>query len=72
MQCHRTRIKTKGSNPGAMPENPKQKKKVSNPGAMSENPKQKERSNLCTMPEIPNLKEGIESRRDVGEPEIKK
>ena len=50
-------MKRKGSNLGAMPENPKYKRKVSNLGA---------------MPENPNQKEEIKSRNDVGEPEIKK
>ena len=40
-QCLRTRIKRKGSNLGAMPENPKYKRKVSNLGAMPKNPNQK-------------------------------
>ena len=53
----RTRIKMKGSNLGAMSENPKYKRKV---------------SNLGTMPENSNQKEGIKSRNDAGEPEIKK
>ena len=57
MQCLRTRIKKKGSNLGSMPENPKYKRKVSNLGA---------------IPENSNQKAGIESRHDVGEPEIKK
>ena len=35
-------MKIKGSNLGAMPENPKKKTMGSNPSAMPENPKQKE------------------------------
>ena len=55
-RCWRTRNKTKGSNPGAMPENPKQMK-GSNSGAMPENPKQNE---------------GIEFGRDARELETKR
>ena len=45
----------KGSNPGAIPENPKQMKE-SNPGAMPENSRQKK---------------GIKSEQDAGEPKTK-
>ena len=41
-RCMRTRNKTKGSNPGAMPENPIERKGL-NTGVMEENPKKNER-----------------------------
>ena len=69
-RCQRTQNKKKGSNPGTMPENPKEKK-GSNPGTMSENSNQNKGSNSGAMPENPKKNEGIESRRYAGEPETK-
>ena len=75
----------KGSNLGAMPENPKQKKGFVF-GGNAEEPdikkdqiwarcrrtqNKKKGSNSGMMSENPKQNEGIESRRDIGEPEIK-
>ena len=61
----------KGSNPGAMPENPKQKKGFELGGNAGE-PDIKKGSNLGTMSENLEQKEGIEFGHDVREPETKR
>ena len=75
---------TKGSNPGTMPENPKEKEGIESGHDVKEpETKGKDRiraqyrrtinkrkgSNLGAMLENLNQNKGIESRRDIGEPE---